>query len=982
VHKGTAISDEPLGGKEQVKKVAFHKKGCVTNIITEKYKTVNDRKISRKGLSIGRSLFKNDVGGEEGRRNTDVFNPSVMANITKSNLNQTNVKVIARLRPLNKREEALIEQGVGNECCSVIEDKAITFPNENFTVSLDHVFDKGINQAAVYEKVGKPTLESVLSGYNGTILAYGQTGTGKTYTMFGPDIYDENKKGVIPRAAGEMFQRWDESIKEVVINCSMLEIYKEELHDLLIDEGGNELKIKEFPEKGIWVEGLSEIPIGCEQELMYWIDKGESRRIWAETCHNSVSSRSHALLMIEVKQLLNNGSEKRGLLNLVDLAGSEKVGRSGVQGELFLEGTKINLSLSALGNVMHALTTKMEHIPYRDSKLTRLLQESLSGNCKTTLVVTCSPYSAEMAESITALKFAQRAKKLKNTVKMNIKKSSNQLLEIIKNLKEELRVKDEQLKRFAFNTSRLPLTECKSPMELVKVCCVSPLPEFTLSQNTDPTFSKKSNKGLDAELIKARKTIEELQKEKAEVNEKIRKLELNIIEQKKIILKAEQRIVELEHQAATNKYREEKEKLMESEDKIQIQILSNQIKALTEALDDSENECLKLLREKKEKIQKDTIELHSLNIIDYIKKSTLQCLPTRKLTADLSKIGLAVENAFIGPKSLFNDKLEIVLDDKKLMSTCKYSETLDSALVEGCVSPETIIYLLKNQLIEASILNHNLQRVISFIAWKLHIEKSVSASKTELADMLEKTVNSLEKLLIESSTRHQNVKSHIEALSYEISQLKITQKSFIGSLIGSKPQVRKPIKNNSIRRVVSELTDFYGSKFLRAGVYTPLGMWEVQREERCKSRIKEESMMRMASVEDDGKPQVAEMDEEDERKIEEEILKKGAAMTSVKLSEIETLGHGLRDAQIDLNWHKMLTDLLMDELIKTRKQADSFKQQVAEIKISSEQVIQDENKNWKAVTDSLKARFTITNRKTMIRNWQGSKRLYQLCMSY
>ena len=191
----------------------------------------------------------------------------------------------------------------------------------------------------------------------------------------------------------------------------MLESYQENHKDLLNDEIV-ELKIKESPTKGIFVDGLSEIAISCEQEMMYYLSVGESRRTWAATRHNLVSSRSHTLFTLEVRQVLKNECEKNGKLNLVDLAGSEKVGRSGMQGQQFAEGTKINLSLGVLGNVIHALTTHMEHIPYRDSKLTRLLQESLGGNYKTTLVVCCSPFSSQICETVSTLKFAQRATKL------------------------------------------------------------------------------------------------------------------------------------------------------------------------------------------------------------------------------------------------------------------------------------------------------------------------------------------------------------------------------------------------------------------------------------------------------------------------------------------------------------------------------------------------------------------------------------------
>ncbi len=541
-----------------------------------------------------------------------------------------------------------MSQGVGEVCCSVVDNTTISFPSESFSATLDYAFGSDTKQAAVYEVVGKATIDDVLNGYNGTILAYGQTSSGKTYTMFGSDIYDEECKGIIPRAAFDIFQKWEtqSDVKEVDISCSMLEIYREDLRDLLVDDP-TELKIKESPEQGICVEGLSEMAIGCEEELMYWIDVGESRRVWAETQHNAVSSRSHTLLMLEVRQIMGDGSEKRGILNLVDLAGSEKVGRSGAQGKIFQEGTKINLSLSALGNVIHALTSNLEHIPYRDSKLTRLLQESLGGNYKTTLVVTCSPHSSELAEGISTLKFAQRAKKLKNKVQMNIKNSPGQLLKVIEQLREELRMKDAQMQRMAGGQSLSPkdiFTRSKSAEKGVLLGTSSSFSVVNASsagKHQDETTGAdlkisidnvETNSGepdsllckLRQELKEARTTIEGLRKDKADAEAKIAKLELSLVEEKKRVLAAEQHAAELEQTVASGELKANKKKMGEDCGNLQVQILENQIKALNEALDDAEGECFKLLKEKKEKLQKDAVELYSLNIIDYVNKSTLQ----------------------------------------------------------------------------------------------------------------------------------------------------------------------------------------------------------------------------------------------------------------------------------------------------------------------------------------------------------------------
>jgi len=891
---------------------------------------------------------------------------------------------------------------------------------------LDYAFDRETKQITIYEKVGKPTVEDVLNGYNGTIIAYGQTGSGKTYTMFGPDIYDEEVKGIIPRAAYEIFQKWETvtDLKEVVISCSILEIYKEDLRDLLADEenmiSSSELKIKEFPDRGIWVEGLSEMPIGSEEELMYWLHVGESRRVWAETCHNAVSSRSHTLVMLEVRQILTNGSEKRGLLNLVDLAGSEKVGRSGAQGDLFVEGTKINLSLSTLGNVIHALTSNQEHIPYRESKLTRLLQESLGGNYKTTLIVTCAPHSSESAESISTLRFAQRAKNIKNKVKINIKNSPEQLLKIIEELKEELRSKNDQMtKMMTVGTTKSRLSTERLKLFPDSNKAKNAYERSTFSNTNNDQFEQKyANKyfpgetltiklptsstvydittdtgKLAQELLDCKKQIESLMQDKAEAEEKTRQLELQLVDEKKRALVAETRITELENIIESNAHKENKENLQEKSNEMQNVILSNQIKALEEALNDTEENCFRLLKEKKEKLTKETIELHSLDMIDYVNKSTLQTSFTTKWVKDLGEIGLDVQGTFIGPKNLFNQKSELFLEEKKLMSTSKYAETLDSAVIEGKVSPETIIYLLKNQLIDAAILNHNLQRVVSLLAWKLYVEKSAASLKNEINAMLQKTVNSLESLLTKTSTKHQTMKRKLEKLDYEITQLKLQQishRSIMGSFVtnsninNNRPKVRKPIKRlSALKHTAFGITESRILKIRPAGLITPMGMIsshskELRWDDVCRSRVKEEMSSKFKNLppmtEEDEQPKTAEMNEDDEKKIQEIVAGKKSPIRKLDLmgeentsnydrhqeiEHLEFLEHGLRDAQIDLAWHKALTDLLMEELVKTREQANSFKKQISEIKVSSEQVVQDENRNWKMITDSLKVFFII-----------------------
>lgn len=271
----------------------------------------------------------------------------------------------------------------------------------------------------------------ILKGYNGTIFAYGQTGSGKTYTMFGDESrQDEDQLGIIPRSCALLFNKLEEQkdVVEYSLKCSFLEIYKEEIQDLLTPNSSLKLKIRESPAKGVWVEGLSQTSVISAQDVMECIRLGEKSRKIASTLMNQISSRSHSLFILTLVQKLQDGTTKSGSLNLVDLAGSERVNKTGATGETLEEAKKINHSLSALGNCMMALTkAKRGHVPYRDSKLTFLLRESLGGNSKTTLLIACSPHVSNEEETLSTLRFGHRAKSIKNSVKINQHKSLEEL---------------------------------------------------------------------------------------------------------------------------------------------------------------------------------------------------------------------------------------------------------------------------------------------------------------------------------------------------------------------------------------------------------------------------------------------------------------------------------------------------------------------------------------------------------------------------
>ncbi|PVU97359.1 hypothetical protein BB561_000610 [Smittium simulii] len=346
-----------------------------------------------------------------------------------------NIKVVARFRPQNQIELSKD----GNKCIKVIEDHSVLVQaNEtsaNFT--FDKTFDENTSQQELFSYSIGQTIEDLFNGYNGTVLAYGQTGSGKTYTMMGNDIESDYNKGIIPRIVEGIFDRIlnSPSSIEYLVKVSYLEIYMEKVRDLLNPSRDN-LQIHETKANGVYVKDLIEVFVGNINEVYATMKEGSKHRIVAETNMNEESSRSHSIFQLAIQQTnTTDGKIKLGKLYLVDLAGSEKLGKTGATGQTLEEAKKINKSLSALGNVINALTDgKSTHIPYRNSKLTRILQESLGGNSRTTLIINCSPSSYNVNETLSTLRFGTRAKSIKNKATINQELSSEELKEIINKL--------------------------------------------------------------------------------------------------------------------------------------------------------------------------------------------------------------------------------------------------------------------------------------------------------------------------------------------------------------------------------------------------------------------------------------------------------------------------------------------------------------------------------------------------------------------
>ncbi|OMO67605.1 hypothetical protein CCACVL1_20424 [Corchorus capsularis] len=367
-----------------------------------------------------------------------------------------NVQVILRCRPLSE-DEARIHTPVVITCnenrrevCAVqnIANKQI-----DRTFLFDKVFGPSSQQKELFDLAVSPIVNEVLEGYNCTIFAYGQTGTGKTYTMEGGARKKNGEfpsdAGVIPRSVKQIFDILEAQNAEYSMKVTFLELYNEEITDLLAPEETSKFIVDDKTKKpialmedgkgGVFVRGLEEEIVTTANEIYKILERGSAKRRTAETLLNKQSSRSHSIfsITIHIKECTPEGEEmiKCGKLNLVDLAGSENISRSGAREGRAREAGEINKSLLTLGRVINALVEHSGHVPYRDSKLTRLLRDSLGGKTKTCIIATISPSVHCLEETLSTLDYAHRAKNIKNKPEINQKMMKSA---VIKDLYSEI----------------------------------------------------------------------------------------------------------------------------------------------------------------------------------------------------------------------------------------------------------------------------------------------------------------------------------------------------------------------------------------------------------------------------------------------------------------------------------------------------------------------------------------------------------------
>ncbi|CAD8107920.1 unnamed protein product [Paramecium primaurelia] len=587
------------------------------------------------------------------------------------------VKVIVRMRPFNQREK---ENG-SKPCVLVNEDtNSLELRNsqdnelKNFTY--DYVFGAETPQLQIYQKTAFNLVESVADGYNGTIFAYGQTGCGKTFTMIG-DPTNENMKGIIPRTFDQiisLINNNSDSNKKFLLRCSYIEIYNEEIHDLLSKDVKQKYELKEG-QQGVFIKDLNIVVVRTTQEMDKYMQIGTQNRSVGATAMNKESSRSHCIFTVYIECSLTDskGNERitAGKLNLVDLAGSERQSKTQATGDRLKEATKINLSLSALGNVISALVDgKTSHIPYRDSKLTRLLQDSLGGNTKTIMIAAISPSDFNYDETMSSLRYASRAKMIKNQPKVN--EDPKDAL-----LKEQA----EEIKKLKELLSRQAAGQPISIESLIAKPENNSNPEISrLKEENDRLLREKQ--GLPSaehseeklkELNQFKEKNNQLQQEKEKFEQEIKEKELKVEQERQVRQRLEQLLKEKEQMMVQGGKGSEDDKKKYKKLRQTVDQQKKEHEALIQQQEQQQQEMLEI-ETKYQNVQEEVEKLRKL--IKYLRKKL------EEATIEQKDLKLEVENEKEDMlETIRNQQKEIKLYISlvKMMFNQKELETLQAA---------------------------------------------------------------------------------------------------------------------------------------------------------------------------------------------------------------------------------------------------------------------------------------------------------------
>lgn len=645
--------------------------------------------------------------------------------------NEESVLVVVRCRPLSSKEVSQeLESGSAaredNEhdknrgnggfysgCVRVTSNLGLvdirnpkaeaTDPPKQFT--FDAAYDQESKQKDLYEETFAPLVNSVLEGFNGTIFAYGQTGAGKTFTMEGVKN-DPELEGVIPRSFRHIFDTIANAPEDerYLVRASYLEIYQEEIRDLLSkDHMTKRLELRERPDCGVYVKDLSPFVCKSRTEIEHVMSVGNANRTVGATNMNEHSSRSHAIFLVTVERSRPDEEGEShicvGRLNLVDLAGSERQAKTGATGDRLKEATKINLSLSALGNVISALVDgKSSHIPYRDSKLTRLLQDSLGGNAKTIMVANIGPSKFNYDETLTTLRYANRAKNIKNKPRVNEDPKDAMLREFqeeIARLKAQLaNVNPKEKRKRSAKKAKAMVTSGDSSGGLEE--SMDSLGSSTLSSPTENVEDSMENRlaierellendtsllGAEREKLLAELTNKEaaLKQQKADkdaLRHKLEAMESKLLSGKGAILQAgssmvdhtneQQKMLEKRKQEVAERRKAQEQAAQELE---QIEVMSEEKEKNYTSLQSEVEAKTRKLRKLFTKLQ--TIKQEQVDVTEEYNRDRRDLEDTQQQLLKELKLKLLIIDNFIPPS-----------DKEKLMSRSVYDEETDMWILQ------------------------------------------------------------------------------------------------------------------------------------------------------------------------------------------------------------------------------------------------------------------------------------------------------------
>ncbi|XP_078519469.1 kinesin-1 heavy chain isoform X2 [Lissotriton helveticus] len=712
---------------------------------------------------------------------------------------ECSIKVMCRIRPFNDSEvtrgDKFIAKVQGDDTV-VIASKPYVF---------DHVFQSNTTQENVYNACAKKIVKDVLEGYNGTIFAYGQTSSGKTHTMEGI-LHDPDGMGIIPRIVQDIFNyiySMDENL-EFHIKVSYFEIYLDKIRDLL-DVSKTNLSVHEDKNRVPYVKGCTERFVCSPEEVMDTIDEGKSNRHVAVTNMNEHSSRSHSIFLINVKQENTQTEQKlSGKLYLVDLAGSEKVSKTGAEGAVLDEAKNINKSLSSLGNVISALAEGSTYIPYRDSKMTRILQDSLGGNCRTTIVICCSPSSYNESETKSTLLFGQRAKTIKNTVCVNVeltaeqwKKKYEKEKERNKTLRSTIQWLENELNRWR-NGESVPVEEQfdkeKANLEALVVdnMVINDKPAATTTIGVN--FTDAERRKCEEEVSKLYKQLDDKDEEINQQSQLVEKLKQQMLDQEELL--ASTRRDQDNMQAELNRLQAENDASKEEVKEVlqALEELAVNYDQKSQEVEDKSKEYETLSEELSQKsviLSSIDSELQKLKeMTNHQKKRATEMMTS--LLKDLAEIGIAVGNNDVKPEGtgLIDEEFTVARlyiskmksEVKTMVKRCKQLESTQTESNKKMDENETELaacqLLISQHEAKIKSLTEYLQNVEQK---KRQLEESVDSLNEELVKLrAQEKVHEMEKEHLNKVQTanevklavEQQIQSHREAHHKQISSLR------------------------------------------------------------------------------------------------------------------------------------------------------------------------------------------------------------------